>query len=337
MKASSRALVSTGFCAHLLKPPVSAARVRKKQNPTVGIGADVPSNHAAARHLKAADEAMQRTPSHCTWLYEEAGVYNFYLRTPQTAPREADDRGLARDLSFPTSAASTPWVLFVVGRPSRIFPRPQAGLRAQADSAQTPQVGSRAKGNRRRRVRAPRTPSAAEVQEHEDQGHAVCRSWCAVCGGPRGTFHKTRQKTGDKDPVVALDYAYLTKDGREAPDGGRAVATHDILTLLVVPEDAQGLCGNGGPAQQCGAQCRGLCCGLREGLGPPKARFAFRQRASRPEPQARNSQTVGRRGCRAGKPAVRSPRQRLRPGCSAVRLYSLWSPVWVPFPWRTHS
>ena len=57
----------------------------------------MPSNHAAARHLKAADEAMQRTPRHCTGLCEEAGVYNFYLRTPQPAPREADDRGPARE------------------------------------------------------------------------------------------------------------------------------------------------------------------------------------------------------------------------------------------------
>ena len=48
---------------------------------------------------------------------------------------------------------------------------------------------------------------------------------------------------------MALDYAYLTKDGqRSTRTGGRAVATHDILTMLVVPEDVQDLCGNGSPS-----------------------------------------------------------------------------------------
>jgi len=87
-----------------------------------------------------------------------------------------------------------------------------------------------------RRVRAPRTPSAAEVQEHEDQGHAVYRSWCAICSGARGigTQHIGRAETGeDRDPVVALDYAFLSKDGAAVEDG----SGQDLLTMLVVKED----------------------------------------------------------------------------------------------------
>ena len=41
----------------------------------------------------------------------------------------------------------------------------------------------------------------------------------------------------DWDPVVVLDYAYLTKDGREVDASGQEAATPDIMTLLVVRED----------------------------------------------------------------------------------------------------
>ena len=27
----------------------------------------------------------------------------------------------------------------------------------------------------------PKNPTSREKQEHEDSGHAVCRSWCAAC------------------------------------------------------------------------------------------------------------------------------------------------------------
>ena len=117
--------------------------------------------------------------------------------------------------------------------------RPQEG-RAEAGSA-SPQVAVEPmelgeEGQPVRRVRAPRTPSAAEVQEHEDQGHAVYRSWCAICSGARGigTQHIGRAETGeDRDPVVALDYAFLSKDGAAVEEG----SGQDLLTMLVVKED----------------------------------------------------------------------------------------------------
>ena len=46
-----------------------------------------------------------------------------------------------------------------------------------------------------------------------------------------------REVEEDRDPVVALDYAYITKDGREVDASGQEAATHDILTMLVVRED----------------------------------------------------------------------------------------------------
>ena len=87
-----------GRIAPVHKPLISAAAVRKKKNHIWigpdGSGAIVPSTHAAAWYLRAAEKAMSRSPGSCTWLYEEAGVYNFYLRTPKTAAKKA-----AEDLS----------------------------------------------------------------------------------------------------------------------------------------------------------------------------------------------------------------------------------------------
>ena len=87
-----------GRIAPVHKPLISAAAVRKKQNHIwigpEGSGAIVPSTHAAAWYLRAAEKAMSESPDKCTWLYEESGVYNFYLRTPQKGGATA-----ARDLS----------------------------------------------------------------------------------------------------------------------------------------------------------------------------------------------------------------------------------------------
>ena len=87
-----------GRIAPVHKPLISAAAVRRKKNHIWigpdGSGAIVPHTHVAAKYLKAAEEAMWKSPDKCTWLYEEAGVYNFYLRTPKTAARQA-----AEDLS----------------------------------------------------------------------------------------------------------------------------------------------------------------------------------------------------------------------------------------------
>ena len=69
-----------GRIAPVHKPLISAAAVRKKQNHIWigpdGSGAIVPVGSAAARHLESAEKAMWKTPGKCTWLYEEAGVYN---------------------------------------------------------------------------------------------------------------------------------------------------------------------------------------------------------------------------------------------------------------------
>ena len=145
-----------------------------------------------------------------------------------------------RDTSGGGGDSGSSWrSVFVGGHPaSSPALRPQEGARAEAGSAMPREAAENMElgeeGQPVRKVRAPRTPSAAEVLEHEDQGHAVYRSWCAVCSGARGTgtVHAARREVEeDRDPVVALDYAYLTKDGREVDASGREAETHDILTL----------------------------------------------------------------------------------------------------------
>ena len=106
--------------------------------------------------------------------------------------------------------------------------RPHAGAPAEAGGG-APGVGpaaveEAAAGEREeevqrvKRLRVPRTPSAAEVEEHEDQGHVQYRSWCGICAGARGTGSRHVSRGGadaDADPIVAMDYCFVTKDGKE--------------------------------------------------------------------------------------------------------------------------
>ena len=66
------------------KALISASAVRKKGNHIYigpdGEGAIVPEGHAAGKLLQRAVRMMEKKPKGCVWLYEESGVYNFYLK-----------------------------------------------------------------------------------------------------------------------------------------------------------------------------------------------------------------------------------------------------------------
>ena len=67
----------------------------------------------------------------------------------------------------------------------------------------------------------PKNPTSRENQEHEDSGHAVCRSWCAACVEGRGVGGQHRIELLDEEererttPIVAFDYGFVdTRDRR---------------------------------------------------------------------------------------------------------------------------
>eukprot|EP00959_Pyramimonas_sp_CCMP1952_P455551 9471732-Pyramimonas_sp.AAC.1 len=72
------------------------------------------------------------------------------------------------------------------------------------------------------RRRHPRMPSAKEVQEHEDQAHAVFRAWCKACCEGRGLGAQHRREFeldpefGENVvPIVAFDYGFMTQEGAD--------------------------------------------------------------------------------------------------------------------------
>ncbi|CAK0815838.1 unnamed protein product, partial [Prorocentrum cordatum] len=65
-------------------------------------------------------------------------------------------------------------------------------------------------------------PSAKEVQEHEDQAHAVFRAWCKACCEGRGLGAQHRREFeldpefGENVvPIVAFDYGFMTQEGAD--------------------------------------------------------------------------------------------------------------------------
>ena len=64
----------------------------------------------------------------------------------------------------------------------------------------------------------PKNPTSREKQEHEDEGHAVYRSWCAACVEGRGVVEQHRTELLDEEererttPIVAFDYGFLTQE-----------------------------------------------------------------------------------------------------------------------------
>ena len=134
----------------------------------------------------------------------------------------------------PGSCGGRPW-LVVGGPPAGEAVRPEGDeplLPASQHGGQPEEVEEEVQ--RPLIIRGARSPSAAEVQEHEDQGHVQYRSWCRICVGARGTGsqHRTRQgdlaASADADPVVAADYCFFSAKGR---DEGESSPTSTVLVL----------------------------------------------------------------------------------------------------------
>ena len=67
----------------------------------------------------------------------------------------------------------------------------------------------------------PENPTSREKQEHEDSGHAVCRSWRAACVEGRGVGGQHRIELLEEEerkrttPILAFDYGFLTQENAD--------------------------------------------------------------------------------------------------------------------------
>ena len=73
-----------------------------------------------------------------------------------------------------------------------------------------------------RRVKACSKPTQREIDEHEDQNHAVYRDWCEVCVASRGTGTPHRRRRGtipdeQEGPRIMSDYFYMNDDEQSMP------------------------------------------------------------------------------------------------------------------------
>ena len=67
----------------------------------------------------------------------------------------------------------------------------------------------------------PKNPTIRGIQEHEDSGHVVYRSFCAACVEGRGVGGQHRIELLDEEererttPIVAFDYGFLTQENAD--------------------------------------------------------------------------------------------------------------------------
>ena len=87
----------------------------------------------------------------------------------------------------------------------------------------------------------------AIAEEREATGHVQYRSWCRHCLAGRGICqqHRSRPeeaKAGDELAIIACNYTWMTKDGKEDGKARHILVVKDSKTLSIVATfvDAKG-------------------------------------------------------------------------------------------------
>ena len=164
-----------------------------------------------------------------TWMpvYQERGVYNFYLR---------------RQVDRTTSSMSAVEVHADLNASSAAEREPQG----RADPPEEPMVAEEeleevVEAERPVQIRAPEEPTPAEIEEHESMGHVQYRDWCRHCiaGRAVGQPHRTRseeQRAKNVLPTVSFDYAFMSRGVEEDDERLRPILVmKDDKTLLSMP------------------------------------------------------------------------------------------------------
>ena len=133
----------------------------------------VPVNSKAGRAIQGIINRSTAAEAK-TWLpvYQERGVYNFYLKTKggkrQVAANAAET--VEKELN---AASEVP--------EARADPAEDAieEVMEEVEESERPKL-----------VKFPDTPTQAEVDEHESRGHVVHRDWCRHCIAGRGLGQK---------------------------------------------------------------------------------------------------------------------------------------------------
>eukprot|EP00434_Breviolum_minutum_P042976 symbB.v1.2.038276.t1/scaffold5896.1/size48089/1 len=204
----------SGPVTNVHKPLVSAYRCMSKGRLLVldeNGGHIVPLNTPVAYDIqKALKKASWKQKQRWIPVYQENGIYNFYLKGKSP---EAENPGEPE------------------GRPEG-----EPGEEYEVEEIERPV-----------QVRSPSDPTTAEVEEHEATGHVQYRTWCKHCVAGRGIGqqHRTREeelRAQDGLPVIASDYTFMSQSGAEDGRAKPILVVKDSRTSSVAATfvDAKG-------------------------------------------------------------------------------------------------
>ena len=92
-------------------------------------------------------------------------------------------------------------------------------------------------------------PTPAQIQQHEDENHAIYRNWCEVCVASRGLGQQHRRDKRElalksqEGPKVCSDYFFMSTDEQSAPM--IAAKFTRTGTIAATALEAKGLTGYG--------------------------------------------------------------------------------------------
>ena len=105
------------------------------------------------------------------------------------------------------------------------------------DNPDVDERGEEIEAQSQRIATGPVQPTAAEVEEHELNGHAQFRSWCRACVLGRAKDAPSRRIRGafaeSVLPRVRMDYCFLTDDSGESGEGGESRASESITCAVM--------------------------------------------------------------------------------------------------------
>eukprot|EP00971_Amphidinium_carterae_P080156 1586327-Amphidinium_carterae.1 len=81
-------------------------------------------------------------------------------------------------------------------------------------------------------LKGPEQPTAAEIEQHESQGHLPYRRWCPQCVSGRGVGQQHRRVAHAEEelPVVPLDFAFFSAGATDESDKITMVVLYDNKT-----------------------------------------------------------------------------------------------------------
>ena len=158
----------------------------------------------------------------CIPVWEERGVYNFYLKVPtdpteaseQVASTEEAEEVFEEEAEEEPETAAKPRVLTdsatrLTTSVRRVPKRGEVNAVGEEGDVIPAEPPDKVEAKKANPGWSPKQPTEDERKEHEASGHAVYGSWCQQ--------HRRVDHRGERIPTVVMDYFYLGEEERSKP------------------------------------------------------------------------------------------------------------------------